>query len=216
MGNRRQRQSDKPADDRIHLRQSGSPLVSDHLEHLLDANRGERDDRIAKLNRQPREAHALLPEQPILLTAPVKHLARPAREDEDVLAVAHQRAGVLAGPPHHSGALEQIAPHGDPVMGVFAEPPKANAPPFPQLSRHERDVDESKQGVVADEQRAARRNPLDSVDLRLGDALQWCKDRRHPVHLRVRRSWRERRGGGGHGLGTAAPRAIHAPSRAIL
>ena len=89
-------------------------------------------------------------------------------------------------------------------MGMFAEPPQANAPPFPQLGRHERDVDQSKQGVVADEQRAARRNPLDSVDLRLGDALQWCEDRRHPVHLRIRRSWRERRGRGGHGLGTAA------------
>ena len=101
----------------------------------------------------------------------MKHLAGPAREHEDVLALAHQRAGVLAGPPHHSGALEQVAPDGHPVMSMIAEPAQADAAPSPQLARHERDVDQPKQRVVADEQHAALGNPLDTVDLRLGDAF---------------------------------------------
>jgi hypothetical protein len=77
---------------------------------------------------------------------------------------------------------------------MLAEPAEADAPPSPQLRRHERDVDQPKQCVVADEQRAALGDPVDTVDLRLGDAFQRCEERGHPVHLRVRRGWRERLG----------------------
>jgi hypothetical protein len=35
--------------------------TNDEVEHLLHTDGGERDDRVAELDRQPREAHALLP-----------------------------------------------------------------------------------------------------------------------------------------------------------
>jgi hypothetical protein len=97
----------------MYVRQSGSPLVGNDFKHLLDAIRSEGNNRVAELDLQPREPHALLPQQPVLLAASMKHLPRCAREHEDVLALAHQRAGTFAGPPNHAGAFEQRAPHRD-------------------------------------------------------------------------------------------------------
>ena len=132
-----------------------------------------------------------------------------------MLAIAHQRARILAGPTNHSGALEQVPPNRDGVVAMVAETPQANAAPSPQLGPHERDVDHSEKRVIADEERAALGNVLDAVELGLGDPLQWRKDGRQPIHLGVGRSWRERRGWGNHLLTTAAAARAWNRTRAL-
>ena len=54
-------------------------LVDDHVEHLVGADGRERDDRIAVLDREPREADALPPQELVLLAAPLVDLARRLR-----------------------------------------------------------------------------------------------------------------------------------------
>jgi len=51
-------------------------LVDDRIEHVIDAHRCERDDRVAVLDREPGESDAVAPQQLVLLTASLVELAR--------------------------------------------------------------------------------------------------------------------------------------------
>ncbi len=50
-------------------------LVDDHIEHLVGADGGEGDNRITLLDREPREADPLSPEELVLLTTALVDLA---------------------------------------------------------------------------------------------------------------------------------------------
>src|SRR5437867_2613268 len=83
----RKRDADEALHQRGHLPVSGRSEVGDDVVHLLGSDGGERDDRVAELDRQAGEAEALLPQQLVLLAAALEHLACAARKHQDVLPV---------------------------------------------------------------------------------------------------------------------------------
>ena len=57
-------------------------------------------------------------------------------------------------------------------MGVLAESADRDPATLPDLGHHERQVEKAIDGVIADQQRAVRRQVLYAVQLRLHDAAE--------------------------------------------
>ena len=95
--------------------------VDDHVEHLLSADRRDRDDRVRLFDREPREADALPPQELVLLTASLVDLRRASWKDEDRLPTADQSADVVTGAANHPARGEQVAPDRHGVVGVLAK-----------------------------------------------------------------------------------------------
>jgi hypothetical protein len=101
------------------------------VEHLLGSDGRERDDRIAELDRQPREPQPLLPHQLVALASAFEDLSSSTREHQDILPVAHQSADVLARAAHHPAHGQQIAPHRDGMVRVLTERADRDPPARP-------------------------------------------------------------------------------------
>ena len=165
------------------MRVGGVVLVDDDVEHLLRADGGEGDDRVAVLDRQASEADALFPHQLVLLAASLVDLTRAAGEHEHRCPFIHERPDVLAGAAHHAAGREQLAPDRDRVMGVLAERAHRERAPPPYLREHEGKVEERVEGVVSREQRPVGGDVLHAVEPRLGDPLQRSQDRCQVIEL---------------------------------
>ncbi len=164
--------------------EAGRRPIGDDMQRVLDPDGGERHDRVAELDRQPREAKPLLPDQLVPLVRILEHLTGAAGEHQHMLARPHQLAHVLPRAAHHARQLQQVAPDRDRVVRVLTETADREVAPLPQLGHRERQVEQAVEGVVADDQHAAViRDVVDADDLRLRDARQRGEDRCEAVHV---------------------------------
>ena len=110
-------------------------LGVDHdLEHVLDAHRREGHDRHLVLDREPREADALLPDQLVALVLVLHHLAPAAREDEHRFARLEQLARRSRACRARRRSAQEVAPDRELRSGC-GRPGRAPCGPSSRRSR---------------------------------------------------------------------------------
>jgi hypothetical protein len=134
------------------------------------------------LDREPREADALLPDELVALALALHHLASAAGEDQHGLAPREQRGAVLASAAHGAEPPQHVAPDRHGEMVVVAEPANQAARLVQDREPQHRDVDEPVDGVIAgDQHRSLAREVLEADRNGREEPPQWLGDRAQGV-----------------------------------
>src|SRR5262249_7326336 len=116
---------------------------------------GRRTLDVALLDRHPREAGPLLPDDLVGLALRLRDLAPAAGEDEHVRALLLEARAALAAADDDAEALQELPPAGDLEVELIAEAPHVDAALLGYLREHVRYVEHAEERVIADEEARA-------------------------------------------------------------